>query len=122
MQVRTQGLALLAAIAMSDVTPRSYAADVVPEFDISANCKADLQDSEGTGETLKKCADDEQRAKQQLAQNWSRFAPDDKTTCLRETDIDGTPSYVELQVCLQMAARDRARLNRLGSGNRSNVE
>lgn len=107
---------------MSDVPSASYAADVVPEFDISANCKTDLQDSEGTGETLRKCADDEQRARQQLAKAWSRFAPDDKTTCLRETDIDGMPSYVELQVCLQMAARDRARLNRLGTGNRSNIE
>ena len=122
MRVQTQGLALLAAVAMSDVPPVSHAADVFPQFDISANCKADLQDAEGGGETLGKCADDEQRAKQQLARDWSRFAPDDKTTCLRETDIDGTPSYVELQVCLQMAARDRTRLNRLGSGNRSNVE
>lgn len=122
MQVGTQGLALLAAIAMSDAPAVSYAADVFPEFDISANCKADLHDSEGTGETLSKCADDEQRAKQQLARDWSHFVPDDKTTCLRETDIDGTPSYVELQVCLQMAARDRARLNRLGTGNRSNID
>ena len=122
MLVRTQGLALLALMAMSDVPPVSHAADVFPEFDISANCRSDLQDSEGSGETLRKCADDERRAKRQLARDWSRFVADDKTTCLRETDIDGTPSYVELQVCLQMATRDRARLNRLGTGNRSNIE
>jgi len=122
MRVRSQGLALLAAMVISNVPAVSSAADVFPDFDISANCKADLQDSEGTGETLRKCADDEQRAKRQLARDWSHFAPDDKTMCVKETNIDGTPSYVELQVCLQMASRDRARLNRLGTGNRSNIE
>jgi hypothetical protein len=122
MLVRTEGLALLAAMAMSDVLPAAHAADVFPDFDIAANCKTDLPDSEGTGETLRKCADDEQRAKRQLAREWPHFNPDDKTMCLKETNIDGTPSYVELQVCLQMASRDRTRLNRLGTGNRSNIE
>jgi hypothetical protein len=93
----------LATIALLGGLPASRAADVFPEFDYVATCKTDLPDSTGTGETLSKCTEDERRAKQQLARAWSQFALDEKTQCVKETNIDGTSSYVELQVCLQMA-------------------
>jgi hypothetical protein len=107
--------AFLATLALSDGLSASYAADVFPEFDYIATCKTDQPDSSGTGETLGKCTDDERRAKQQLARVWSQFAPDEKTQCIKETNIDGTPSYVELQICLQMASDVRARV-RNGQG------
>jgi hypothetical protein len=28
---------------------------------------------------------------------------EDRTVCIREAGLDGTPSYVELQTCLEMA-------------------
>jgi hypothetical protein len=98
--------ALIAGI--SNTPLRSYAADAVPDFDISANCRTESPDSAGTGETLNKCINDERRAKQQVTQEWSGFALNDKTTCIKETNIDGTPSYVELQTCLEMAHDSRA--------------
>ena len=66
--------------------------------------KTDLPDPAGTGETLRRCASDEQHAKQQLAREWSRFADANKAQCIKETNIDETSSYVELRVCLQMAS------------------
>jgi hypothetical protein len=39
-----------------------------------------------------------------LAPQWDRFSKADKTACIAETSLDGTPSYVELQTCLEMAA------------------
>jgi hypothetical protein len=118
MRVGTPVFALLAVIAISDVPSASHGEDVFPDFDISANCKTDLPDSAGTGETLSKCTSDEWRAKQQLARQWSRFASDDKATCIKETGIDSTPSYVELQVCLEIASDNDARTRRgLGLGN-----
>src|ERR1700689_5306412 len=118
MRVAKLVFTLLAAMTISNVPPALYGADVFPDFAISANCKTDLPDSAGTGETLGKCADDERRAKQQLAREWSRFAPDDKATCIKETNIDDTPSYVELQVCLEIASDNDARARRgVGLGN-----
>jgi hypothetical protein len=110
--------ALLATVALSDGLPASYAADVFPEFDYVGTCKTDQPDSAGTGETLGKCTDEERRAKQQLARVWSQFAPDEKTQCIKETNIDGMPSYVELQICLQMTSDTRARV-RNGQGHLS---
>jgi hypothetical protein len=107
---------LLATVTISNGLPASYAADVFPEFDYVATCKTDQPESAGTGETLSNCTDEERRAKQQLARVWSQFAPDEKTQCIKETNIDGTPSYVELQICLQMASDVRARV-RNGQGH-----
>jgi hypothetical protein len=87
-----------------------------PEFDYVATCKTDQPDAAGTGETLSKCTGEERQAKQQLARAWSQFASDEKAQCIKETNIDGTPSYVELQICLQMASDVRARV-RSGQGH-----
>ena len=116
MNAWTRIFAFLAAAALSNILPPLRAADVFPEFDYVATCKTDLPDSAGTGETLSRCTEDERRAKQQLARAWSQFALDEKTQCIKETNIDGTPSYVELQICLQMAADVRTRV-RNGLGN-----
>lgn len=32
--------------------------------------------------------------------------------CIRETSLDGTPSYVELQTCLEIASDNKARLGK----------
>ncbi len=39
-----------------------------------------------------------------MAGQWSKFTAKDKAACISESNIDGTPSYVELQTCLEMAA------------------
>jgi hypothetical protein len=88
----------------------SRAADVVPKFNIAANCKAEVTGGSVAGETLESCISAEQQAKDQLAQQWERFAKADKTMCIRGTNSDGTPSYVELQTCLEMSADAKARL------------
>jgi hypothetical protein len=100
-------LALAAALTSAPQTAR--AADAVPKFDIARNCKAEVADGAGTGETLASCTTDEEQARNQLAEQWSEFAREDKTACMRETSSDGTPSYVELQTCLEMTSDNRAR-------------
>ena len=88
----------------------SSAADVVRKFNIATNCKAEVTGGSVTGETLESCISAEQQAKDQLTQQWERFSSADKTMCLRGTSSDGTPSYVELQTCLEMSADAKARL------------
>jgi len=95
--------ALIAALSIIPLTAR--AANSVPKFDIAKNCKADLTVNTGSGETLKSCTRDEEAARDQLTPQWNTFRQEDKTFCIREAGLDGTPSYVELQTCLEMAAQ-----------------
>jgi hypothetical protein len=82
-------------------------ADDVPTFDIERGCKIDSASAfdprAGMGGTIKRCADDEQRAKDQLQAHWSEFINADRIACTGLTTDDAAtpPSYVELQTCLQ---------------------
>ena len=100
-------LALAAALTSAPQIAR--AADAVPKFDIARNCKAEVADGAGTGETLASCTKDEEQARNELADQWGQFAREDKTVCIREASADGTPSYVELQTCIEMTTDNRAR-------------
>jgi hypothetical protein len=98
---------ILAALGAAISITASYgvqAADAVPKFDIARICKAETVDTVGTGETLASCMKAEEQARTQLAGQWSKFAAKDKAACIGESSIDSTPSYVELQTCLEMAS------------------
>lgn len=82
-------------------------ADTVPKFDISRGCNA-----EATSQAeMDACVRDENEARDALQPQWSQFAAPDKLDCIKETSMDGTPSYVELLTCLEMA-RDARKLPR----------
>jgi hypothetical protein len=74
-------------------------ADSVPKFDMAVECRSEG----GSKAELARCAEDEAAARDQLAQFWIQSSAADKATCVRETSIDGTPSYVELLTCLEMS-------------------
>jgi hypothetical protein len=83
-------------------------ADTVPTFDIERGCKNDsaaaFDPNAGLNATIKRCADDEQKAKDQLQTQWSQFEPPDKKMCMASVTGNAasiTPSYVELLTCLQ---------------------
>jgi hypothetical protein len=82
-------------------------ADNVPNFNIERGCKVDspsaLDLNAGLNATIKRCADDEQKAKDQLQTQWTQFAPSDKKNCMGLTTDEASipPSYVELLTCLQ---------------------
>jgi hypothetical protein len=44
-----------------------------------------------------RCATDEQQALTQLQSQWSQFRASDEAQCIVETNIGGTPSYVDLR-------------------------
>jgi len=96
-------------LALAFVPSVSAAVNAVPNFNIGANCKAEIADVSGIGETLESCINDERSAKERLAEQWARFSKEDKTACIGETRIDGTPSYVELQACLEISSQAKAR-------------
>jgi hypothetical protein len=79
-------------------------ADGVPRFDIARSCKLDVAATAGLSvdQSIKGCMRDEQKAKQQLAGQWSKFPAPSRASCTSQESIGGTPSYVSLQTCLQM--------------------
>jgi hypothetical protein len=79
-------------------------ADRVPVFDVSRSCKLDVAATTGLSveQSLKNCVNDENRAKQQLMSQWSKFSASSRSQCLPLESIGGTPSYVSLLTCLQM--------------------
>jgi hypothetical protein len=79
--------------------PLTTVADSVPKFDIPRECRSEG----GSTAVLEKCAAEEANARDQLQPQWIQFSPRDKAVCIRETTVDGTPSYVELLTCLEMA-------------------
>ena len=81
-------------------------ADHVPNFDIERACKLDsasaIDPNADLDTTIKKCADDEQKAKDELQAKWTQYAPSEKKICMGLTTGDAStlPSYVELLTCL----------------------
>jgi hypothetical protein len=62
--------------------------------------------------TFDNCMEDEKSARDDLAMNWQTFVASDRRVCLAETTSDGTPSYVELLECLNMARDNRKQMGR----------
>jgi hypothetical protein len=92
---------LAAAIGLLIGTPMSHAADALPKYDIAKNCKAELAYAIGIGQSEDACLNDEKQSRQKLTSEWGQYSQAAKSSCIKETNI-GTPSYVELQTCLEM--------------------
>ena len=43
---------------------------------------------------------DEDSAKKELQESWSKYSANDKKRCVGQTEDGGMPSYVEVQECL----------------------
>lgn len=80
-------------------------ADGFPKFNIERSCQLDREAAEDTNlaQPIEKCIADEKQARQQLEAEWSQFNPSDRASCIADTTTDDTPSYVELQICLDLA-------------------
>jgi hypothetical protein len=79
-------------------------ADGVPKFDIARSCKLDVAATAGLAvdQSIKSCMNDEQKAKRELASQWSKFPAAGRASCISQESIGGTPSYVSLLTCLQL--------------------
>jgi len=74
-------------------------ADSVPKFDIARECRSEA----GSKGVLEKCFQHESAAREEFQLLWIQSTAADKNSCVGETSMDGTPSYVELLRCLEMA-------------------
>ena len=84
------------------------AAAGIPNLNPEPSCRA-AADSAAMGtiaggnvRDLASCMRDENEARDQLAKEWAEFSPSDQERCTSETKTGGSPSFVELLVCLEM--------------------
>jgi hypothetical protein len=98
---------LIAAVGLGSQLALA-AAEGPPNLNAEPSCKA-AADSAAMGSIgggnvrdLASCMRDENEARDQLAKEWAQFSPSDQQRCTSETKTGGSPSYVELLVCLEM--------------------
>jgi hypothetical protein len=98
-------MVLVAAIGLGSQAA-SAAADGPPILNVEPSCEAAARRAAITpGSSARdaaSCKRDENKARGQLAKEWRQFTPSDQQLCTSETKTGGTPSYVELLVCLEM--------------------
>ena len=75
----------------------------VPRFDIEATCKAAQPLTAEDRNPYESCMREEIDAERQLKGMWSSASAGHRETCGQEAQIGGTPSYVDMLTCLQLA-------------------
>ena len=81
--------------------PFGPALKALPKLDIKATCRR-AQPLTGVQSAYQGCINDETDAQRELSRTWFDFKPGPRSTCTQETNIGGSPSYVELLTCLQL--------------------
>ena len=104
----TRPLLLAIAILLAGVTQAT--AQGIPSFKVEQGCR-EVSSGPDKLTTFDKCMQNEKSARDDLMNNWEAFVASDRRVCIAETSSDGTPSYVELLECLNMA-RDSRNLER----------
>ena len=82
-------------------------ADPIPKLDTSLSCKsagaaAVMGGHEGARNEAA-CEQDEKDAHTKLEQDWGSYSGPEQARCVRISTLGGSPSYVELLTCLEMA-------------------
>ena len=79
------------------------AANRVPELNIEPSCRAAADAAVAPSRDADVCKRDELTARGKLNDEWGQFTPAQKMHCVSLTGLGGSPSYVELLTCLELA-------------------
>jgi hypothetical protein len=75
-----------------------------PQFNPAPSCKAAASINQSMDLSVSQdytaCMADENGAKKELQQSWSKYSAADKKRCVGQASDGGMPSYVEIQECL----------------------
>ena len=89
-----------ALLALAFGSPLLVTVADVPAYDVAPGCRAATTVMPGSFEA---CMKDEQNARAKLAATWDGFAGPQRDDCVQAENAGGSPSYVELLTCLQVA-------------------
>lgn len=77
-------------------------ADPVPQLNVRTSCSAANRGG-GATQDMNNCLQEEQLARTQLVKDWDQYTAADRAGCVQLSTMGGSPSYVELLTCLEMA-------------------
>jgi hypothetical protein len=78
-------------------------ADRIPQFDVGPSCRAAATAGISADRNEDSCRRDETGARQKLEKEWSGFTSAERGRCTSLSHRGGSPSYVELLTCLELA-------------------
>ena|SRR5918997_318865 len=78
-------------------------AQQLPRLDIEATCRAAPRLLAEDANPYEGCMQDETDAERELKAMWGSAAAAHRETCAGEAQIGGSPSYVDMLTCLEMA-------------------
>jgi len=83
-------------------------ADTVPRYDVRKTCRAAVTLAAGSeGRTVESCMSGEELARKDLEKDWAKIPAAGRTQCTGTVVVGGSPSYVELLICLEMMRDSR---------------
>ena len=82
--------------------------DTVPVWNYEPSCRGGMDAGSNQSQRLQKCLGEEAAARTKLQASWTQYPAKDRTVCADTAKL-GTPSYVELLTCLELA-RDAAKM------------
>jgi hypothetical protein len=101
--VKILPLIVLPFVTALFVTTASAASQDPPTLNVNPSCHA-AADGEGSGGAvrLKGCLESEQKSREALVQQWTKFPASDRDICVKAATLGGDPTYTELITCLEM--------------------
>ena len=84
-------------------------ADTVPRYDVRSTCRKAVALAGGGegGRSIENCVAGEEAARKDLDNQWTKLPTGDRTQCIGTVAVGGSPSYVELLICLEMMRDSR---------------
>jgi hypothetical protein len=101
-------------------------ADPIPKLDTSLSCRsagaAAVMSNQKGARNETACEQDEKDAYSKLEKDWGGYSGTEQARCVRISTLGGSPSYVELITCLEMAkaAKQLPVGDRMGDDSRVN--
>ncbi len=79
-------------------------ADELPKFDTTKSCQAAFAAYTGADKArYDTCLKEEKDAGAQIGSSWAQWPPRDRAHCAQLAGMGGSPSYVEMLTCLEIA-------------------
>lgn len=94
---------IVAGSLMLASTHAASADDPVPSFNIEPSCRAAAAAAVSNNRDENSCKNDENTARAQLEKEWGQYSAAQRGHCVRLSSLGGSPSYVELLTCLELA-------------------
>jgi hypothetical protein len=88
-------------------------ADNVPNYDIRPTCRAAIEMMGSQGRTVDSCMRSENEARADVVKHWPKTPKDEQQRCAQTALHSGSPSYVELLICIEMHRDSRTRAQQL---------